>query len=183
MNICILFDYTCVCFSWGWIFTPVGGVSPDILLLCVNTLLVYVSMTEALLKWIWGFCGHGSLFTECYAHVCWTCSWIFMHSHTLTPSGGPPYILHFNVGYCIVWVWECQYLEPCWCGFRFIGSVWRGNFEDSSCCKCNPLPHYVLFQAGERRQASWETCLDVVELCVYVCVWSDLGVRILLLLV
>ena len=46
-----------------------------------------------------------------------------------------------------------------------------------------PLPHYVLFQAGGRRQASWETCLDVVELCVYVCVWSDLGVRILLLLV
>ena len=33
-------------------FTPVGGVSPDILLLCVNTLLVYVSMTEAMLKWI-----------------------------------------------------------------------------------------------------------------------------------
>ena len=40
---------------------------------------------------------------------------------------------------------------------------------DSSCCKCNPLPHYVLFQAGERRQASWESCLDVVELCVCVC--------------
>ena len=176
----IVWLYLCMLFMRLNFYTSRGCFTWHFVVMCEYPLSVCIydwSHAEV------DFCGHGSLFTECYAHVCWTCSWIFMHSHTLTPSGGPPYILHFNVGYCIVWVWECQYLEPCWCGFRFIGSVWRGYFVDSSCCKCNPLPHYVLFQAGERRQASWESCLDVVELCVCVCVWSDLDVRILLLLV
>ena len=44
----------------------------------------------------------------------------------------------------------------------------------SVCAVCGVIwwwrrPAWVCL-AGERRQASWESCLDVVELCVCVCV-------------